>query len=171
MQRFIEVLIRLVKEIVNREIPNTHLYHADVTEVNLEAKTCTVETDDEVIEDVKLGAVEGTLNGCIVIPTLHSTVIVGVIDGDIRTSCILKYSSVEQIHFQSGIYTLLKGAETVKQLEILDKRITAIEQGIQTAKIGVQDGGFSFKTDLTASLSQSKSDLNNLENKDFTHGI
>ncbi|GAA4825596.1 hypothetical protein [Algivirga pacifica] len=169
-------LVKLIQEIIKREVSQEHLFDATVTKVDRTSKTCTVETEEEEIYSVRLAAIEGK-SSMVLYPKVGSSVVCGALEGNTRNACILKYSDLEEVELSvdkvvvgSGESSMVKGEELSKQLDTLSKQVQSIIQAINTAAVAPSDGGATFKTNMIAQLSKEQPDFTQIENKKLRHG-
>lgn len=172
-------IVKLIEVLIKKHLKRSFVV-GKVISVDAKAKTCIVQPDDEPkIFDVRLTAIEDDHQTSVLItPKTGSYVTIGLLN-DEQESFITKYSEIkkielsasDQIIFNDGDSTTLKGQDTVEQLNKMSARIDMIIDAISNAKPVPQDGGTAYQTAMVGMLSAlEEEDFSQIENEKVLHG-
>lgn len=146
------------------------LFHAEVKSV--EGNTCSVEDDGVTYKDVMLTALDGSDSSLTIKPKIGSSVVVADLsEGERRLMVVIQYTEVESISIFGGDKGGLCNVLDLKQqLDIMSNRIDSIIDALKQSATGTQDGGATYKTNISLRLAMlTKEDFTNIEDSRIKH--
>jgi len=172
------------------------VFTATVTGVNVEAKTISILDIDELeFRDVRLSAAEDDKQTLILVPKMHSTVLVAQIGNDLNTLYVIAINEVERIQgkfkaldvaddagftigLENGVLKLngdqfggiVKAPELKTQVDKNTLILQKMQETFNSWTPIPEDGGAALKALVSQFTSLSRADLSNINNDKIKHG-
>jgi len=148
MSKEADILVRAMKELFKAPLT---VQIATVTAVDETALTCDVqllENDTIEISDVRLkAAIDNGTDGLVQIPTVGSTVLVGMIGNDDNTQFVIAFSAVTKVVMFGGTNGGLINIQTlITELNKTNALVNAIKNSLANWTPVGGDGGAALKT-------------------------
>lgn len=154
----------------------TQVFHAKVVDIDLNNYSCTVTPFEGAdLQEVRLKAsIEVEYEGFVEIPTVGSSVLVGLIGNDADTAYIVKCSKVSKIIINGGeLGGLVKIEELRDSLDSIKDYIadlkSAISTGLDSVGVGSAASGTLGKTAFETAMIGKTITIENMENDKVTH--
>lgn len=168
-----ETIRKLIRALANKD--TFQVFQAEVTSVDQENDVCDVKMieNDLDLYDVRLKAtIDGSSKGILIVPTVGSKVLVGVINNNLNDLFIAQFSEVDLIQYDDGSFGGLVRADNLKtELDKTKAVVAAIKQSLDAWVTVPNDGGAALKTLWgTNGAGKNVGDYSNIENPKIKQG-